>query len=136
MERYEGGCHCGRVEFQLDGPPMQSVFCHCSICRRSTGSPYVMGGFWDLRRTRILRAAPLVERATSACVTRHRCPDCGAAIFNAVRSVEQPTNNFMLALVRELDAAARPTHHIYYADRVIDIQDDLPRFDRFEWLPR
>jgi hypothetical protein len=134
MDRYEGRCHCGRVRFLLDGAPMQSLFCHCSICRLSTGAPYAMVGFWEVGRTRIAEGGPLLERPTSGWLTRHRCPDCGAAIFNSVRSDELTSNNFMLPLLVERDRLVMPTHHIYYADRVVDVADDLPRFDRFEWL--
>lgn len=134
MKRYEGGCHCGRVRFVLSGPPKQSFFCHCSICRRTTGAPYVMVGFWDPDKTEIVQGAPLDTRETSSYLTRHRCPDCGAAVLNTVRSDHMHTNNFMLALLDEIDAAAWPTHHCFYADRVIDVNDELPKFDKFKWL--
>jgi hypothetical protein len=115
---------------------MQAVFCHCSVCRRSTGSPFVMIGFWAPDSALVDQGAPLLERATSPHLTRHRCPDCGAPIYNAVRSDKLTSNNFSMPLFDALDDAARPTHHIFYADRVLDIDDGLPRFARFTWLPR
>jgi hypothetical protein len=36
MER--GGCPCGLVEFEVDLPFIKFVRCHCSRCRRATGS--------------------------------------------------------------------------------------------------
>lgn len=113
---------------------MQALYCHCSVCRRSTGSPYIMVGFWDPARTRVVEGVALLERATSSHLTRHRCPDCGAAIYNSVRSARITSNNFFLPLVHALDDAARPTHHIYYADRLLDVDDRLPKFDGFKWL--
>ena len=114
---------------------MQAICCHCSICRKSAGAPFLMIGMWDPAKTRIV-AGKTVERPTSGYLTRNRCPDCGAAIFNAVRSEKLSTNNFTLPLLAVRDEHTRPTHHIYYADRVIDIEDGLPKFDRFKWLPR
>jgi len=34
MQTYKGGCHCGRVSFEVDAPakPVLSE-CNCSICR-------------------------------------------------------------------------------------------------------
>jgi hypothetical protein len=33
-ERYEGGCHCGRVRFIVEGDLATSVVCDCSICSK------------------------------------------------------------------------------------------------------
>ena len=36
MKTYRGGCHCGRVKFEVDGPQHLTVLeCNCSICRMS-----------------------------------------------------------------------------------------------------
>lgn len=136
MERYQGGCHCGAVRFKLSGPPMQSVYCHCSNCRRSTGAAFIMVGFWHPDAVQLAGGVSLLERATSSHLTRCRCPECGAPIYNRVRSERITANNVFLPLLDALDADARPTHHIYYADRVVDVEDGLPKFDRFKWLPR
>ena len=32
--RYEGGCHCGRVKYQLSREkPLSSKYCHCTTCQ-------------------------------------------------------------------------------------------------------
>jgi hypothetical protein len=136
MKSYQGGCLCGRVGFALAGPPMMSAFCHCSICRRWTGAAFSMIGFWKPEACELTAGAPLLERATSAWLTRFRCPDCGTPIYNAVRSERLTSNNFMLALLGGLDADTHPTCHIYYADRILDLDDGLPKHDRFKWAPR
>jgi hypothetical protein len=33
-----GACNCGAVQFEIDAPLSGVYVCHCSICRRSTGS--------------------------------------------------------------------------------------------------
>ena len=36
MPTHSGGCHCGRVRFEVDAPAVLEVDeCNCSICRRS-----------------------------------------------------------------------------------------------------
>lgn len=31
---YEGGCHCGRVKYQLSRErPLSAKFCHCATCQ-------------------------------------------------------------------------------------------------------
>ena len=53
------------------------------------------------------------------------------AIYNAIRTERFSADNVMLPLLTERDEHTRPTHHIYYADRVVDVPDDLPKFDGF-----
>ncbi len=33
-----GNCNCGAVSFEIDEDPTDVYVCHCSICRRATGS--------------------------------------------------------------------------------------------------
>lgn len=33
MRTHKGGCHCGAVAFEFDGPAiLEAVYCNCSIC--------------------------------------------------------------------------------------------------------
>ncbi|MAP48151.1 MAG: aldehyde-activating protein [Oceanicaulis sp.] len=34
----KGGCNCGAVRFEVTGPVMGVIQCHCSLCRRYTGT--------------------------------------------------------------------------------------------------
>ncbi len=34
----KGQCNCGAICFEVDAEPTDVIVCHCSICRRSTGS--------------------------------------------------------------------------------------------------
>ena len=36
----EGGCNCGAVRYRLTGKPMVVAVCHCSNCRRQSGSAF------------------------------------------------------------------------------------------------
>lgn len=36
MSRHKGGCHCGRIRFEVEAPSdIQVTQCNCSICRMS-----------------------------------------------------------------------------------------------------
>lgn len=35
---YAASCLCGRVRYELDTEPGITVACHCSLCRKATGS--------------------------------------------------------------------------------------------------
>lgn len=82
---HRGGCHCGRVRFDLDAPARPDVLdCNCSICR--------MTGFLHLivpaSRFRLLSGADeLVEYTFNTGAARHRfCGHCGIKSFYVPRS--------------------------------------------------
>jgi hypothetical protein len=85
MAVHTGGCHCGRVRFEVDAPAqIEALECNCSICR--------MTGFVHLivpaSRFRLLQgAADLTEYRFNTGVARHRfCRVCGVKGFYTPRS--------------------------------------------------
>jgi hypothetical protein len=82
---HRGGCHCGRVHFEVDAPArLDAIECNCSICR--------MSGFLHLivpaSRFRLLRGAEfLTEYTFNSGVAKHRfCRVCGIKSFYVPRS--------------------------------------------------
>ena len=82
---HRGGCHCGRVRFELDAPARPDVLdCNCSICR--------ITGFLHLivpaSRFRLLSGADeLVEYTFNTGAAKHRfCGHCGIKSFYVPRS--------------------------------------------------
>jgi hypothetical protein len=82
---HRGGCHCGRVRFEVEAPAaVQVLECNCSICR--------MTGFLHLvvpaRRFRLLQGQEsLVEYRFNTGVARHLfCGVCGVKSFYVPRS--------------------------------------------------
>src|SRR5262245_41283344 len=74
-----GGCFCGRVRYEAEGAPFNQTNCHCSICRRTTGAPFV--AWFSVPRSQLkLTGEPKRFRASGK-ATRSFCPDCGAQII-------------------------------------------------------
>ena len=133
---YKGRCQCGNVQIRLEGEPMAVMCCHCTICQRSTGGPFAYVGAWSVPNTEVVAEHPLKGLQTSPYLTRMSCPDCGAAIYNAVRTERMNSNNVMIPLLENRGDRLTPSHHIYYADRAIDMDGGLPTFDGFKWIGR
>ncbi len=38
----EGGCFCGEIRYQIEDGEHLAVTCHCSMCRRTSGAPFVV----------------------------------------------------------------------------------------------
>ena len=81
---YRGGCHCGRVAFEVDGTCTTVTVCNCSIC---TKKGYL---HWIVPRAafRLLRGADELTTYTfNTGVARHHfCRTCGVASFYVPRS--------------------------------------------------
>ena len=85
MVVHRGGCHCGRVRFEVDAPAqIEAIECNCSICR--------MTGFLHLivpaQRFRLLAGEDALSEYTfNTGVAKHRfCRDCGIKSFYIPRS--------------------------------------------------
>lgn len=80
-----GGCHCGRVRFEVDTPPSPEVLdCNCSVCR--------MTGYLHLivprDRFRLLQGDDALSTYTfNTGTAKHRfCATCGIKSFYVPRS--------------------------------------------------
>ncbi len=83
-ETSRGGCHCGRVAYEVDGRPDRVSECNCSIC---TKKGYL---HWIVPRENFRLLTPMENLATYTFNTRtakhHFCPVCGVASFYIARS--------------------------------------------------
>src|SRR5258708_36888497 len=79
-----GGCLCGAVRYEYDGEPGPANYCHCSDCRRCTGSAYNIGVRLLAAQFTITSGSPkgYSKRGDSGNeLTRHFCGDCGSPPF-------------------------------------------------------
>jgi len=75
----KGGCYCGEVRYEAGGAPFNETNCHCSICRRTTGAPFV--AWFSVQRTqfRYVSGEPASFCSTPR-GTRSFCPRCGTQL--------------------------------------------------------
>jgi hypothetical protein len=76
---YKGGCHCGRIAFEVEGNLEQVVECNCSICSKR-GSL-----LWFVPRPQLRLATREADLSTytfkTGRIRHHFCPKCGCAPF-------------------------------------------------------
>jgi hypothetical protein len=74
-----GGCYCGRIRYEAAGDPFDATLCHCSICRRTTGAPFV--AWFSVKRADFRFVAGVPKRFRSTAKGERRfCPHCGAQL--------------------------------------------------------
>ncbi|MFC3551053.1 GFA family protein [Lysobacter cavernae] len=99
MAHYTGGCHCGRVAFEVDGEIEQVLDCNCSLCLKRGGL------LWFVPREAFTLKTPESNHGTYRFNTHrlahHFCPECGVASFS---EGSKPDGSPMVAInVRSLD---------------------------------
>ena len=77
--RLTGGCQCGAVRYRLEAEPTGANVCHCRMCQKASGGPFM--AFAGVRFDELVwtRGAPRVF-ASSALAERGFCADCGTPL--------------------------------------------------------
>jgi len=130
-----GGCLCGAVRFEVDRVTGPFELCHCSRCRRSSGSAFVAGLGARIEDFRIVSGAELIRRYEAPILRRPPaytvafCSRCGSH----VPGPEGDAGFFEIpAGTLDEDPGLRPDKHIFVdcGSDWFEIADDLPRFTR------
>ena len=127
-----GGCYCGEVRYEVDGPQEAAFQCHCRECQYLTGGNanivvvFAESGF---RYTKGL-ASSFARSDLENPVTRHFCGACGTGIGS--RTPSRP--NSMIVKVGTLDNPGeyQAQAAIFTCDRQAYhyIPNNIPSFDK------
>lgn len=123
----KGGCYCGAVRYEAAGTPFNETSCHCTICRRTTGAPFV--AWFSVRREDFHFAAGSPTRFNStAKASRSFCGRCGTQL--TFESGDTPDEiDVSTASLDEPDAVP-PLNHIWTRSKLswIRLADGLPEY--------
>lgn len=83
-ETHEGGCLCGAVRYRVNGDPSEVGVCHCTFCKRRTGSAFGVGAYFAKEAVEIatgaLRAYEYCSDETGHWLRMEFCPECGTTV--------------------------------------------------------
>jgi hypothetical protein len=130
---HKGACQCGTVTFEVEGPFEAFFLCHCSRCRKDTGSAHAANLFSSTATLRWLSGEDSV-RTYRVPSTRHEksfCGTCGAALPGT-----QMEGALLVVPAGSLEGpiGLKPTAHICCADRA-EWDDGLEGIPRLDGLP-
>lgn len=124
---HEGGCLCGAIRYRITAPLSNVAHCHCSMCRKASGAPFVTWVVVPVDAVKIVKGAPAVYRS-SADSERRFCPNCGAQITfwtsRAATGMDVTTGTL------DDPDACRASRHVWASSRLtsLHIDDGLPAF--------
>jgi hypothetical protein len=172
-----GSCFCKRTTFEIPQPQKtlaMSVFCHCSLCSRLAGAPFIWTTHWQGEDSVRWSVAGSTEGPVRFAVVegvkwRLRCPDCGTmcgswnepkqksvlldvprlpeihrnsnsdplfvcrwSVWPVLFSRNIETKRLLIQDDADVWAWIKPTGHIFYGTRVLDIDDGLGKWEGYE----
>lgn len=123
-----GKCLCGAVHYAVADAFIYAANCHCSNCRRTTGSAFKP--FAGIEREKLSLTKGEDNLLIFGDETNHNvhCKLCGSLLYSVVRDGAF-VHVAMGTLVDE--PAIRPTQHIFVGSKAkwFTITDDLPRYE-------
>ena len=85
MARYQGGCTCGEVRYELLREPMIVHCCHCSWCQRESGSAFAVNGLIEATEVKLLKGkTEIIETPSNSGGGQRitRCSICRIALWS------------------------------------------------------
>ena len=122
-----GGCYCGAVRYQTDGVASHITNCHCTICRRTTGAPFVGWFSVPVERFVFTQGVPTFYHSTPD-GRRSFCSTCGTQLtFNHANDPE-----LIDITICSLDDPEQfaPESHIHVSTKIkwVHLHDDQPSY--------
>lgn len=134
--KYRARCFCGAVEFEVCADPIDAKICHCPQCQMLHGAPFQWAVIFHKRDVRFVngvddlyfynselgQAAHILPCKLSCKICHSPIADEGRRMFLAFGPL------FDFGLSTRVPSAFRPSCHIFYGSRVIDINDNTPKY--------
>jgi hypothetical protein len=124
-----GKCLCEGVRYEISGALGPLGYCHCSQCRRASGSAFGANADAAKGEFRFTSGAELIREFESSPDTfRAFCSRCGSPLYK--RSNAKPDVIRIRLGSLEEDPGLRARVHVYVADKApwYEITDGLPQF--------
>jgi hypothetical protein len=139
MSAIRGSCLCGGVKFEITGPLLRPLNCHCSLCRKQQGAAFRSRARVRRDHFKWLQGEELVTYFEATLGYRRGfCRVCGSPILNRAEplspfAITNPSilKEYGIALgVLDDDPGVRPESHVFVRSKApwFEITDDLPQY--------
>ncbi|GAA5137484.1 GFA family protein [Thalassotalea piscium] len=130
---YHGKCLCGEVNVIIKGKISDIIHCHCSLCRKNSGTAFATNGFINTADFTIVSGKDnLTTFSFKPGRNRHFCRTCGSPIYSS--NDQDPTRLRIRLGVIDSKISERPLSHNFVASKATweDLDANLPKYDTFE----
>ena len=133
---YGASCYCGAVQYEVCAEPVDSKICHCRVCQKLHGAPMQWAVIFHKHHVRFTAGVNYLHFYNSELNKHERilpckvsCELCNTLIADEGRQMWLAFPSlFEFDTQQFLTEAFKPTCHIFYATRLIEMRDNLPKW--------
>ena len=125
-----GKCYCGAVEYAVADEFVYAANCHCSDCRRTTGSAFKSFAGIERHKLAVTKGEDCLLIFGKEDANNTHCKTCGSLLYSVVRDGAY-VHVAMGTLVD--NPTIRPTAHMFVGSKApwFTITDDLPQYAEY-----
>ena len=126
-------CECGAVRLQLTGAPRVKGYCHCEDCRDLLDVPFHSVTAWNKDQLTIVSVDDRISEYKHPRLEMKRayCTQCGETLYNTNAMDWRVVSQLLISKCydNELPEELHSDSHFFYDRRIVNIDDDLPKYD-------
>ncbi|WP_019026250.1 GFA family protein [Colwellia piezophila] len=130
---YLGKCLCGEVSIRLNGSISDIIHCHCSLCRKNSGTAFATNGFINTADFEITSGkSSLSSFSFKPGRSRHFCSQCGSPVYSS--NEDDPKRLRIRLGIIDSDIKERPISHNFVSSKANweVLEADLPHYEGLE----
>ena len=136
VPKHAARCHCGAVRFEFCADPVDAKICHCRTCQTLHGAPMQWAAIFRKRDVRLAAGIAELRFFNSELNLHERRLPCKVSCGACGTLIADEGSNMWLAFPTLFDfgvppkvpEAFKPTCHLFYGMRVMDVADNLPKW--------
>ena len=134
--KYRASCYCNAVGYEVRSDPVDAKICHCLACQKLHGAPMQWAVIFHKQDVRISQGIEHLHFYNSELHKHERILPCKVSCASCNTLIADEGRNMWLAFpslfhfrgTSGVPDNFKPTCHIFYSMRIIDIDDDLPKW--------
>lgn len=136
IARYRARCFCAAVQYEVRSDPVDAKLCHCPMCQKLHGAPLQWAAIFHKHDVRLTRGVQHLHFYNQELNRPERILPCKISCSRCGTPVADEGRNMWLAFPALFDFGGaanvpdrfKPTCHIFYSQRSVDMNDDLPKW--------
>ena len=130
---YKASCLCGQIKITIKGPITDIIHCHCSLCRKSSGTAFATNGFVSTCDLSFDSGQELLQSfELKPGKQRHFCSNCASPIYSS-----NADNNERVRLrlgIIDSPITERPISHNFVSSKADwdSLDCELPHYEGHE----